>query len=83
MHYFVPRRCAVTHKIMYHNRTIAQEAAYKSYLERGTQLWVYQCADCDTWHLTSQEPTQQQRQHMNTNRYKQRSRKHAYKPKRR
>ncbi|AKV55819.1 hypothetical protein BACT_0081 [Bifidobacterium actinocoloniiforme DSM 22766] len=56
MHYFVPKRCAFTSKIMYHDKLAAERAAERSQLERSVDLWVYRCQDCGCWHLTSHEP---------------------------
>ena len=41
MHYFVPKRCTESNKIMYHDKATAQQAADQSWRERGTELWVY------------------------------------------
>ncbi|BDR52237.1 hypothetical protein KIM372_01440 [Bombiscardovia nodaiensis] len=56
MHYFVPKRCASSSKIMYHDREAAQRAADESFVERGAELWVYHCQYCGSWHLTSHQP---------------------------
>ncbi|BDR53985.1 hypothetical protein KIMH_00960 [Bombiscardovia apis] len=56
MHYFEPKRCASTSKIMYHDKLAAQRAADLSLIERGAQLWVYRCQYCGSWHLTSHDP---------------------------
>lgn len=41
MHYFTPKRCATSNKIMYHDKAQAQRAADQSLIERGAELWVY------------------------------------------
>mgnify|MGYP000343938832 CR=1 FL=1 len=56
MHYFVPKRCTESNKIMYHDKATAQQAADQSWRERGTELWVYRCDFCGTWHLTHRDP---------------------------
>lgn len=43
MHYFTPKRCATSNKIMYHDKAQAQRAADQSLIERGAELWVYRC----------------------------------------
>ena len=35
MHYFTPKRCATSNKIMYHDKAQAQRAADQSLIERG------------------------------------------------
>ena len=56
MHYFTPKRCETTTKIMYHDRQTAWQAAEQSRIERGVELWVYQCQYCGQWHLTHRDP---------------------------
>ncbi|KFI45163.1 hypothetical protein GA0061078_0773 [Bifidobacterium bohemicum] len=57
MHYFTPKRCANTQKIMYHDKVQAQRAADRSLVERGAELWVYRCEYCGQWHLTHHDPS--------------------------
>lgn len=45
MHYFTPKRCATSNKIMYHDKAQAQRAADQSLIERGAELWVYRIAN--------------------------------------
>ena len=59
MHYFTPKRCETTTKIMYHDRQTAWQAAEQSRIERGVELWVYQCQYCGQWHLTHRDPAQE------------------------
>ena len=40
MHYFTPKRCSTSNKIMYHDKAQAQHAADQSLIERGAELWV-------------------------------------------
>lgn len=81
MHYFTPKRCESTNKIMYHDKVTALQAAEQSRIERGTELWVYRCQYCNNWHLTHQDP--QLHKHAPTpNQRKPRSRKRGYKPRR-
>ena len=56
MHYFVPKRCVESNKIMYRDKATARHAADQSWRERGTELWVYRCEFCGTWHLTHRDP---------------------------
>ena len=56
MHYFVPKRCVESNKIMYRDKATARQAADQSWRERGTELWVYRCEFCGTWHLTHRDP---------------------------
>ena len=49
----------MTNKIMYARKEQAQEAARRSYVDRGVQLWVYVCDSCHTWHLTSRAPVEE------------------------
>ncbi|OZG52481.1 hypothetical protein ALMA_1534 [Alloscardovia macacae] len=58
MYHFTPKRCASTSKIMYTTKAQALEGARSSYVQRGVQLWVYQCEYCHTWHLTSRPPVE-------------------------
>ena len=39
MHYFVPKRCVESNKIMYRDKATARQAADQSWRERGTELW--------------------------------------------
>jgi len=83
MHYFVPKRCTESNKIMYHDKATAQQAADQSWRERGTELWVYRCDFCGTWHLTHRDP-QSSYMHVPLNQQlKPHSRKKGYKPRRR
>ena len=72
MHYFVPKRCTESNKIMYHDKATAQQAADQSWRERGTELWVYRC---DPQSSYMHVPLNQQ--------LKPHSRKKGYKPRRR
>ncbi|PXY81197.1 hypothetical protein DKK72_00510 [Bifidobacterium indicum] len=81
MHYFTPKRCASTSKIMYHDKAKALRAADQSLVERGARLWVYRCQYCCTWHLTSREPGLYARVPLNQQ-LKPHSRKKGYKPRR-
>ena len=56
MHYFVPKRCVESNKIMYRDKATARQAADQGWRERGTELWVYRCEFCGTWHLTHRDP---------------------------
>lgn len=56
MHYFTPKRCATSNKIMYHDKAQVQRAADQSLIERGVELWVYRCEFCGCWHLTHRDP---------------------------
>ena len=56
MHYFVPKRCVESNKIMYRDKATARQAADQSWRERGTELWVYRCEFCGTWQLTHRDP---------------------------
>lgn len=84
MYFFTPRRCETSQKIMYSNKGQALIAADKSWRERGTQLWVYQCDDCHGWHLTHRDPSERMIYSVarSYNR-KPRSRKRGYKPRQR
>ena len=83
MHYFVPKRCTESNKIMYHDKATAQQAADQSWRERGTELWIYRCDFCGTWHLTHRDP-QSSYMHVPLNQQlKPHSRKKGYKPRRR
>lgn len=79
MHYFTPKRCASTSKIMYHDKAKALRAADQSLMERGARLWVYRCQYCGSWHLTSHEPGTYTRVPLNQQ-LKPHSRKKGYKP---
>ncbi|MFT8331888.1 hypothetical protein [Bifidobacterium psychraerophilum] len=82
MHYFVPRRCNASSKIMYQDQGAARRAAEESRIQRGVELWVYRCDLCGSWHLTSRQPGEGV-----TARFggasKPHSRKRGYKPRRR
>ena len=83
MHYFVPKRCVESNKIMYRDKATARQAADQSWRERGTELWVYRCEFCGTWHLTHRDP-QSSYMHVPLNQQlKPHSRKKGYKPRRR
>lgn len=79
MHYFTPKRCVITSKIMYHDKLKALRAADRSLLERGEQLWVYRCQYCGSWHLTSHEPGSYVRVPFNQE-LKKHTRRRGYKP---
>ncbi|NEG70263.1 hypothetical protein [Bifidobacterium choloepi] len=83
MHYFTPRRCESSNKIMYHDKVQALRAAEDSRIERGTELWVYRCEFCGCWHLTHRDP----QLHLQTQSFrggrKPTSRKKGYKPRQR
>ncbi|WP_301895348.1 hypothetical protein [Bifidobacterium angulatum] len=83
MHYFVPKRCVESNKIMYHDKATAQQAADQSWRERGTELWVYRCEFCGTWHLTHRDPQSSYRYAPLNQQMKPHSRKKGYKPCRR
>ena len=83
MHYFTPKRCATTHKIMYHDRAQAQLAADESFAERGVELWVYQCEYCGSWHLTHRDPALRTAYVPLNQQIKPHSRKKGFKPRRR
>lgn len=81
MHYFTPKRCATSNKIMYHDKAQAQRAADQSLIERGAELWVYRCEYCGCWHLTHR--AQSSYRHVPLNQQlKPHSRKKGYKPRR-
>ncbi|MCH4852190.1 hypothetical protein [Bifidobacterium pseudolongum] len=83
MHYFTPKCCEPSQKIMYKDKITALQAAEQSRLERGAELWVYRCEFCGTWHLTHRDP---QLNYMRTQRALQRkphSRKRGFKPRHR
>ncbi|RSX53406.1 hypothetical protein D2E26_1448 [Bifidobacterium dolichotidis] len=82
MHYFVPKRCQPTNKIMYQNKLTALQAAETSRIERGVELWVYRCEFCSTWHLTHHDPNARMYSESSRTR-KPHSRKKGYKPRRR
>ena len=83
MHYFMPRRCPTSNKIMYHDKIQAQRAADNSFVERGAELWVYQCEYCGCWHLTHSDPSARQMRITMAKGVKPHSRKRGYKPRRR
>ena len=82
MHYFVPKRCTESNKIMYHDKATAQQAADQSWRERGTELWVYRCEFCGTWHLTHRDPQSNYTYVPFNQQLKPHSRKKGYKPRR-
>ena len=45
MHYFTPKRCATSNKIMYHDKAQAQRAADQSLIEAGPS---YGCTAANT-----------------------------------
>ena len=83
MHFFTPKRCATSHKIMYHDQAAAQRAAEESRVERGAELWVYRCEYCGAWHLTHHDPELQSVYAPLNQRIKPHSRKKGFKPRRR
>ena len=83
MHYFTPKRCATSNKIMYHDKAQAQRAADQSLIERGSELWVYRCEYCYCWHLTHRDPQSSYRHVPLNQALKPHSRKKGYKPRRR
>ncbi len=83
MHYFTPKRCATSNKIMYHDKVQAQHAAEQSFIERGAELWVYRCEFCGCWHLTHRDPQSSYRYIPLNQELKPHSRKKGYKPRRR
>lgn len=83
MHYFVPKRCLTTNKIMYRDKVKAQQAAAQSLQERGIQLWVYRCDDCGTWHLTHRGPDMGFARMPAGRQFKPHSRKKGFKPRQR
>lgn len=82
MHYFVPRRCVESNKIMYRDKATARQAADQSWRERGTELWVYRCEFCGTWHLTHRDPQSSYTYVPFNQQIKPHSRKKGYKPRR-
>ena len=83
MHYFTPKRCEPSQKIMYTDKITALQAAEQSRLERGVELWVYRCESSGPWHLTHRDPPLT---YMRTQRALQRkphSRKRGFKPRHR
>ncbi|WP_095613092.1 hypothetical protein [Bifidobacterium italicum] len=80
MHYFTPKRCETTSKIMYHDQQIAWQAAEQSRIERGVELWVYRCQYCGQWHLTHRDPALNQDVGHFKRSQKRYSRKKGYKP---
>ena len=82
MHYFVPKRCVESNKIMYHDKATARQAADQSWRERGTELWVYRCEFCGTWHLTHRDPQSSYTYVPFNQQIKPHSRKKGYKPRR-
>ena len=83
MHYFTPKRCATSNKIMYHDKAQVQRAADQSLIERGVELWVYRCEFCGCWHLTHRDPQSSYRHVPLSQQLKPHSRKKGYKPRRR
>ena len=82
MHYFVPKRCVESNKIMYRDKATARQAADQSWRERGTELWVYRCEFCGTWHLTHRDPQSSYTYVPFNQQIKPHSRKKGYKPRR-
>ena len=82
MHYFVPKRCVESNKIMYRDKATARQAADQSWRERGTELWVYRCEFCGTWHLTHRDPQSSYTYVPLNQQIKPHSRKKGYKPRR-
>lgn len=83
VHYFTPKRCQPSGKIMYHDRLQAQRAADESLRERGIELWVYRCEYCGSWHLTSRDPDLSYKYVSLNQQKKPHSRKKGYKPRQR
>ena len=83
MHYFTPKRCATTHKIMYHDRAQATQAVDESLAQHGVELWVYQCEYCGSWHLTHRDPELRAAYVPLNQQIKPHSRKKGFKPRRR
>ena len=46
------KRCTVCNKICY-SKKMCETVANKDWKDRGTELRIYQCPDCNYWHLTS------------------------------
>ena len=82
MHYFVPKRCVESNKIMYRDKATARQAADQGWRERGTELWVYRCEFCGTWHLTHHDPQSSYTYVPFNQQIKPHSRKKGYKPRR-
>jgi len=82
MHYFVPKRCVESNKIMYRDKATARQAADQSWRERGIELWVYRCEFCGTWHLTHRDPQSSYTYVPFNQQIKPHSRKKGYKPRR-
>ena len=82
MHYFVPKRCVESNKIMYRDKATARQAADQGWRERGTELWVYRCEFCGTWHLTHRDPQSSYTYVPFNQQIKPHSRKKGYKPRR-
>lgn len=83
MHYFTPKRCTESNKIMYHDKAQALRAADQSWRERGAELWVYRCEYCGSWHLTHHDPSLRDMTPHMAMQQKPHSRKRGYKPRRR
>ena len=83
MHYFTPKRCAESDKIMYHDKAQAQRAVDQSWIERGAELWVYRCEYCGAWHLTHRDPHAAYRGMPSNRQSKPHSRKKGHKPRHR
>lgn len=83
MHYFTPKRCAMSNKIMYHDKAQAQRAADQSLIERDAELWTYRCEHCGTWHLTHRDPSSRLATMSFKRSNKPYSRKKGYKPRQR
>lgn len=88
MHYFTPKRCASSRKIIYHDKVQAEAAARQAFIERDAELWVYRCEYCGGWHLTHHDPKEEQflrgiSAQAAAQRKRPRSRKRGFKPRRR
>ncbi len=60
----------------------ATVAADQGWRERGTELWVYRCGFCGTWHLTHRDPQSSYTYVPLNQQIKPHSRKKGYKPRR-
>lgn len=83
MHYFLPRRCPESNKIMYHDKAKALAAADQSLIERDVELWVYRCQFCGYWHLTHRNPDSPVADGVGRMSRRPHSRKRGFKPRRR
>lgn len=68
---------------MYHDRVKALDAANRSLVERGVELWVYRCKFCGCWHLTHRDPDSPVSGSLSGMSRRPRSRKRGFKPRRR